>query len=230
MEEMQKKLKGDSSVIPDFETERQVNITPRPLTGCILSPKMVSTSDSENDDDSIIEEGIEFENPRQKLKHYLLKGKKLYVGKVTGHVFADIPPEGIAVTIPPGKFSIKEYNINSINDENLNDNSVDKVSVDNFEKIIFPDDRIRTAINEILSDSSSENKPHIKSENTVSMDSSQEETVPGTNITEEVSEALLRAKREELKRRLLSGEKISFINEHKSSDSEPIHIPKGGLF
>ena len=61
---------------------------------------------SQNDEDVHHNEEMVFENSRQKLKHYILMGKKLYVRK-DGTVCADKPEsQDLAIIIGPGKFAI----------------------------------------------------------------------------------------------------------------------------
>ena len=78
---------------------------PKRLSGCLLTPREPTVSRSLVYEEDLEDTKIEFENPRQKLKHYLLCGKKLYIRKSNGSVTADTPQDEFVV-IPPGKLSI----------------------------------------------------------------------------------------------------------------------------
>lgn len=92
---------------------------------------------------------IEFEDPRQKLKHYLLCGKKLYIRKSNGSVTADTPQDEFVV-IPPGKLSI----IPNSDDDKKNENG----------NLIFSDDNIKKTINKTIQNFGSEKQYGIKSD------------------------------------------------------------------
>lgn len=126
------------------------------LGGCILYPidsssKSEESRDGNQDASDDIDDDIKFDNIRQKLKHYLLNGKKMYVSKVTGFVSADIPEGGVAISIPQGKLSIigheDECKSNDIENSNW--------EIDELERVLFSDNRIRNAINEIINGTTS---------------------------------------------------------------------------
>ncbi len=134
---------------------------PRPrLGGCILCPRDTPSNSKESRDEytegsDAAEEDLKFDNVRQKLKHYLLTGKKMYVSKATGKVSADIPEGGVAIIIPPGKLSLTE------SDDECKSNDIKKTQsdsnweIDDLGRVFFSDNRIRSAINEIISGSTS---------------------------------------------------------------------------
>ena len=143
--------------------KKSISVTPTPrprLGGCILLPRDSSSGSKEYRDEysegsDAAEEDLKFDNVRQKLKHYLLTGKKMYVSKATGKVYADIPEGGVAIIIPPGKLSL----IGSEDECKSNDikktQSDSNWEIDDLGRVLFSDNRIRNAIHEIISGSTS---------------------------------------------------------------------------
>lgn len=125
------------------------------LGGCILLPRepISPISNDEDEDEADTDNDMEFENSRQKLAHYLLCGKKMYVRKTTGHVSAEFPENDVAIFIPPGKLSLIGSEENNKFDR-FNDKH-EVYSIDEVECIIFNDERIRNTINEIINESTS---------------------------------------------------------------------------
>lgn len=130
-------------------------VMPKRLGGCILFPRDSSSSSKDNRDEYTegtddAGEDLKFDNDRQKLKHYLLTGKKMYVSTVTGKVSADIPEGGVAIIIPRGKLSL----IGS--DDECKSNDIKKTQsdsnweIDDLGRVLFLDNRIRNTINEII--------------------------------------------------------------------------------
>lgn len=122
---------------------------PKRLSGCLLTPREPTISRSLVYEEDLEDTKIDFENPRQKLKHYLLCGKKLYIRKSNGSVTADIPQDEFVV-IPPGKLSI----IPNSDDDKKNENG----------NLIFSDDNIKKTINKTIQNFGSEKQYGIKSD------------------------------------------------------------------
>ena len=59
---------------------------PKRLSGYLLTPREPTASRSLVCEEDLEDTKNEFENPRQKLKHYLLCGKKFYIRKSNGSV------------------------------------------------------------------------------------------------------------------------------------------------
>lgn len=119
------------------------------LSGCLLTPREPTVSRSLVCEEDLEDTKIEFEDPRQKLKHYLLCGKKLYIRKSNGSVTADTPQDEFVV-IPPGKLSI----IPNSDDDKKNENG----------NLIFSDDNIKKTINKTIQNFGSEKQYGIKSD------------------------------------------------------------------
>lgn len=119
------------------------------LSGCLLTPREPTASRSLVCEEDLEDTKIEFEDPRQKLKHYLLCGKKLYIRKSNGSVTADTPQDEFVV-IPPGKLSI----IPNSDDDKKNENG----------NLIFSDDNIKKTINKTIQNFGSEKQYGIKSD------------------------------------------------------------------
>lgn len=119
------------------------------LSGCLLTPREPTVSRSLVCEEDLEDTKIEFEDPRQKLKHYLLCGKKLYIRKSNGSVTADTPQDEFVV-IPPGKLSI----IPNSDDDKKNENG----------NLIFSDDNIKKTINKTIQNFGFEKQYGIKSD------------------------------------------------------------------
>ena len=132
----------NNNLITDFTPSKR-------LSGCLLASRDPIVSRSLVYEEDLEDTKIEFENPRQKLKHYLLCGKKLYIRKSNGSVTADTPQDEFVV-IPPGKLSI----IPNSEDEKKNENG----------NLIFSDDDIKKTINKTIQNFGSEKQYGIKSD------------------------------------------------------------------
>lgn len=122
---------------------------PKRLSGYLLTPREPTASRSLVCEEDLEDTKNEFENPRQKLKHYLLCGKKFYIRKSNGSVTADTP-QGEFVVIPPGKVSIMPNSDDDKKNENGN--------------LIFSDDNIKKTINKTIQNFGSEKQYGIKSD------------------------------------------------------------------
>lgn len=123
---------------------------PKRLSGCLLTPREPTVSRSQVYEEDLEDTKINFENPRQKLKHYLLCGKKLYIRKSNGSVTADIPQDEFVV-IPPGKLSI----IPNSDDDKKKEK----------EGVIFSDYDIKKTINKTIQNLGSDKQNKIKTDN-----------------------------------------------------------------
>ena len=132
----------NNNLITDFTPSKR-------LSGCLLASRDPIVSRSLVYEEDLEDTKIEFENPRQKLKHYLLCGKKLYIRKSNGSVTADTPQDEFVV-IHPGKLSI----IPNSEDEKKNENG----------NLIFSDDDIKKTINKTIQNFGSEKQYGIKSD------------------------------------------------------------------
>lgn len=122
---------------------------PKRLSGYLLTPREPTASRSLVCEEDLEDTKNEFENPRQKLKHYLLCGKKFYIRKSNGSVTADTPQDEFVV-IPPGKVSIMPNSDDDKKNENGN--------------LIFSDDNIKKTINKTIQNFGSEKQYGIKSD------------------------------------------------------------------
>ena len=121
---------------------------PKRLSGYLLTPREPTASRSLVCEEDLEDTKNEFENPRQKLKHYLLCGKKFYIRKSNGSVTADTPQDEFVV--PPGKVSIMPNSDDDKKNENGN--------------LIFSDDNIKKTINKTIQNFGSEKQYGIKSD------------------------------------------------------------------
>lgn len=122
---------------------------PKRLSGYLLTPREPTASRSLVCEEDLEDTKNEFENLRQKLKHYLLCGKKFYIRKSNGSVTADTPQDEFVV-IPPGKVSIMPNSDDDKKSENGN--------------LIFSDDNIKKTINKTIQNFGSEKQYGIKSD------------------------------------------------------------------
>lgn len=157
-----KDLGLNNNAVPTDGTIHQGShfVIPKRLGGCILFPRDSSSSSKDNRDEYTegtddAGEDLKFDDNRQKLKHYLLTGKKMYVSKVTGKVTTEIPEGGVAIIIPRGKLSLigseDECKSNDIKKTQYDSNW----EIDDLGRVLFSDNRIRNTINEIISEPTS---------------------------------------------------------------------------
>lgn len=80
-------------------------VIPTRLGGCLLTSRQTEEIQQGKHNEDVADDMI-FENPRQQLAHYLLTGRKIYILSNGAVATEKTEPPTFAIVVPPGKFSL----------------------------------------------------------------------------------------------------------------------------